>query len=92
MASVKEILELAMEAFRTRNLALLEGIYPLEQKIDQMEKTLANGHIERLKKNLCTPRMGMIFTDLASNLERVADHLINIGYSIVNPIGSQKEV
>jgi len=83
-ASVKEILELAMEAFRTRNTAILEGIYPLEQKIDEMEKTLANGHIERLKKNQCTPRMGMIFTDLASNLERVADHATNIANSIID--------
>lgn len=81
-ASVKEILELAMEAFRTRNLELLAGIYPLEQKIDAMEKQLANGHIERLKKNQCTPRMGMIFTDLASNLERVGDHATNIAFSI----------
>ncbi|MBR5479380.1 MAG: Na/Pi cotransporter family protein [Clostridia bacterium] len=82
--SVKAILELAMEAFRTRDPALLEGIYPLEQKIDEMEKVLANGHIERLKKNHCTPRMGMIFTDLASNLERVGDHATNIANSIVD--------
>lgn len=26
-----------------------------------------------------------------SGLERVADHLVNVGYSIVNPTGSQKE-
>lgn len=81
--SVRAILELAMEAFRTRNAALVEGVYPLEQKIDEMEKALANGHIERLKKNQCTPRMGMIFTDLASNLERVADHATNIANSIL---------
>ena len=80
--SVKAILELAMEAFRTRDLALLPGLYPLEQKIDEMEKVLANSHIERLKKDLCTPRMGMIFTDLASNLERVGDHAVNIASSI----------
>jgi hypothetical protein len=24
-------------------------------------------------------------------LERVADHLVNVGYSIINPIGSEKE-
>ena len=26
-----------------------------------------------------------------NDLERVADHLVNVGYSIINPIGSEKE-
>ena len=28
---------------------------------------------------------------LFSGLERVADHLVNVGYSIVNPIGSERD-
>ena len=47
-----------------------------------MEKDLTNRHIERLTSNMCNLRSGMIFTDLASNLERVADHATNIAYSI----------
>ena len=31
--------------------------------------------------------LGLIFV----GLERVADHLVNVGYSIVNPIGSEKD-
>lgn len=81
-ARVQEILELALQAFRTRDTALLKGIYPLEQQIDEMEKELTNRHIERLTNNMCNLRSGMIFTDLASNLERVADHATNIAFSI----------
>lgn len=83
-AKVREILELSLQAFRTRDHALLVGIYPLEQRIDEMEKQLANRHIERLTNNICNLRSGMIFTDLASNLERVADHATNIAFSIEN--------
>ena len=48
-----------------------------------MEKVLRDRHIDRLTNNRCNLRSGMIFTDLASNLERVADHATNIAYSIV---------
>ena len=32
-----------------------------------------------------------LLASVVVGLERVADHLVNVGYSIVNPIGSQKE-
>ena len=35
-------------------------------------------HVERLTRNECTPEAGMIFSDLVSGLERVADHATNI--------------
>ena len=31
----------------------------------------------------CTAQVGMMFSDLASNLERVADHATNIAFSIL---------
>jgi hypothetical protein len=31
------------------------------------------------------------YSSAISGLERVADHLMNVGYSIVSPIGSEKE-
>ena len=31
------------------------------------------------------------YSSAISGLERVADYLVNVGYSIINPIGSQKE-
>lgn len=80
---VKDLLEMALQAFRTRDKTLLSGVYPLEQEIDEMEKVLRDRHIDRLTNNRCNLRSGMIFTDLASNLERVADHATNIAYSIV---------
>ena len=79
---VKELLTLAMQAFRTRDVKFLDGVYPMEQKVDEMERELTNRHIERLTRNMCNLRSGMIFTDLASNLERVADHATNIAFSI----------
>jgi phosphate uptake regulator len=35
--------------------------------------------------------LGGYFTSIISGLERVGDHLVNIGYSIQDPTGNQNE-
>ena len=52
-----------------------------------MEKELQKKHIERLTRGECTPEAGMIFSDLVSGLERVADHATNIAYAMVDENG-----
>ena len=37
-----------------------------------------------LTQNECTPEAGMIFSDIISGLERVADHATNIAFSILD--------
>ena len=55
----------------------------LEDKIDMEERRLQQKHVERLTQNECTPEAGMIFSDIISGLERVADHATNIAFSIL---------
>ena len=43
---------------------------------------LQNKHVERLERNECSPEAGMLFSDIISGLERVADHATNIAYAI----------
>jgi len=50
----------------------------LEKKTDEMERSLRARHIERLNSGKCRPEAGIVFIDLLSNLERVADHAHNI--------------
>lgn len=49
-----------------------------ENEVDVMEKTLRLQHIHRLNAGTCFPAAGIIFLDLISNLERIADHAANI--------------
>ena len=37
----------------------------------------------RLTKGECTPEAGMLFSDIASGLERVADHATNIAFAVI---------
>jgi Na+/phosphate symporter len=56
-----------------------------------MKKTLTANHFARLSNNDCSVTHSPYYTSTVAGLERVADHLVNVGYSIQNPTGSQKE-
>lgn len=47
-------------------------------KIDWQED-----HVERMAAGKCSIESGLIFTDLIIGYERIADHAINIAYSIL---------
>lgn len=79
---VLQLLTLSRDIFHTRTREHLADALELEDEIDDMEKELQQSHIDRLSKGLCTPRSGMLFSDILSNLERVADHATNIAFSI----------
>lgn len=49
-----------------------------------MERELQQAHVDRLTRNECTPDAGMIYSDIISGLERVADHAVNIAFAIVS--------
>ena len=55
----------------------------MEDEIDDIAAAMAQNHIDRLKANACTPAAGAQYLSLASNAERVADHILNVGHSIL---------
>lgn len=81
---VNKILCLSLDMFRNNTQEHLAEILALEDQIDKKERDIQNSHIQRLNKNQCTAQAGMMFSDLASNLERVADHATNIAFSILD--------
>ena len=60
----------------------LAEIAALEASIDKMERRYQKHHIKRLAKGDCEPRAGLLFSDMLSELERIADHSVNIAYSM----------
>lgn len=74
----KEILTKALEAYRDKDLNKAAEVELLEDKVDKMEEKLRKAHIKRLRKAECAPESGIIYLDMISNLERIADHSNNI--------------
>jgi len=81
---VLAMLDDAIEAYNTRDAALVQRIEPQEQHIDEMKAAFRKQHIQRLNCNQCAPGSGVIFLDIVTNLERIADHATNIAYSVLD--------
>ena len=81
--AVIEIMDLAIDAFKTRNFVAAGNIEPLEEVVDLMEQSLKDRHIERLRKGKCTVYAAFPFVETLSDMERIADHCSNIGVSVL---------
>lgn len=87
-AELREIMDLVTNSFdysiRAReemSLAAASRVAKYEDQVDSLEEELRERHIERLSKQLCEPKNGVVFLDIISNLERISDHAYNLaGY------------
>ncbi len=75
---------LSLEALEKVDLVKARQVYELEHEIDEMERHLRKQHIHRLNHGDCSPKAGLTYTDLLSNLERIGDHAHNIAEMLVN--------
>lgn len=80
---VNTILRFSLEMFVKSSEEHVEDIRNLEEAIDEKEKELQKKHLDRLTNNECTPEAGVIFSDIVSGLERIADHATNIAFATV---------
>ena len=87
---VSAMLEIAKDAFENLNKSRLAELTDLENKVDDMKMELTASHYSRLAEGNCSIEVSPYYSSAILGLERVADHLVNVGYSIVNPVGSQK--
>ena len=88
---VLEMLEISMNAFHNLDSNDLPKLAELENDVDSMKKTLIANHFARLSGGGCNTEVSPYYSSTIAGLERVADHLVNVGFSIISPIGSQKD-
>ena len=89
--NVIQMFAISKAAFESQQKEQLPELAHLEENVDKMKKDLISEHFARLAEGNCSVDVSPYYSSVIMGLERVADHLINIGYSIVNPIGSQKQ-
>lgn len=88
---ISRMFEIASEAFEGTDGVHLNELTTLENEVDEMKRSLSASHFERLAGGSCKVELSAYFFSTIAGLERVADHLINVGYSVLNPTGSQSE-
>ncbi len=84
MEMVNTIIRYSMDMFAKRDESHMQEVIRLENDVDNKERELQKLHVQRLTRGECTPEAGMIFSDVASGLERVADHATNIAFAIID--------
>lgn len=75
-----------MIAFETGNELIAREVLVIEDKVDMLESKNRANHIDRLSKMECETGPGIVFLDAISNLERVADHSVNIATYIIDKL------
>lgn len=89
--TVMQMFVISKDTFENLDREKLSELTRLEESVDDMKKELISGHFSRLAEGNCSIDVSPYYSSVIVGLERVADHLVNVGYSIVNPTGSQKE-
>lgn len=82
-SAITEILQITVEAFTEDSPETAAKVEPLEQVIDIICEDLRTGHIERLRKGICTIETGFVFNDLINDYKRISDHCSNIAVCLI---------
>ena len=81
---VMEIYEKAVEIFVNEDKSKFDEVDRLEDVIDQMKIDCQEGHVKRMAAGKCSIESGLVLTDLVIGYERIADHAVNIAFSILS--------
>ncbi len=88
---ISDMLVISKDAFENHRQEKLPELISLENEADKMKKELIASHFSRLAEGNCSMEVSPYYSSAILGLERVADHLVNVGYSIISPIGSEKD-
>lgn len=87
---IMDMSDLTIDIFKDEQYQKLNQLHELEDRSDVLAKELSDNHYKRMTANECNGALSDDFATLISELERVADHLTNIGYSVINPTGDEE--
>lgn len=90
-AVLLDMFEVARECFLDKRRDSLKKLRAAEEKVHKLKSDFYRHHYERVIKEECSQQMTPYISTLIVELERIADHLTNIGYSIINPTGTVDE-
>ncbi|MCQ2524655.1 MAG: Na/Pi cotransporter family protein [Lachnospiraceae bacterium] len=79
---IKDLFDNVMKAYKDKDIDALMKASEIEENVDIITEKMGNNHITRLNAGICTPLVGAQYLEMASNSERVADHLYNVAKAI----------
>ena len=80
---VNTLIRYSIDMFARSDESHMQEVIDLENKVDAKEKEMQRAHVRRMAQGECSPEAGMLFSDITSGLERVADHATNIAFALI---------
>lgn len=80
--TVRNLYDAAVRAYRRCDRNALDTVNEIEQTVDVKTAVMTENHIERLNSGLCTAEVGTQYLSLATGVERIADHYVNLAKTI----------
>ncbi|HDP79244.1 MAG TPA: Na/Pi cotransporter family protein, partial [Spirochaetes bacterium] len=81
-SKVREFLTLLIESYSPGQVNILPHAEAIEERIDEMRRSMRTRHVERLCTSTCDVPSGLIFIDMLNNFEKIGDHALNIAQII----------
>lgn len=76
-------LENIRQGFERKNNDVLKKAAQLEQKTDDLSEDFRNRQIKRLQEKRCSAEVGILYSEMVTDFERIGDHTLNIAEAIV---------
>ncbi len=81
-ATIDQLFTQTIQIYTEQNRDALAEAERIEERIDEMTDRMTEAHIRRINKGEFSAITGTQYLELASDAERVADHLMNVANSI----------
>ena len=83
---LEEMINDTLYSFEENDIDIAQRVVRNEDVVDKFEEVYRYRHIERLKSGAVIFGSAENYLDILANVERMADHLLNIAQSIIEPL------
>lgn len=76
--ALEDIMNRTEQTFVNRDKETAQTIEPLEEVIDDLNKTIHKHHLKRMRNGKYSIDLGLLLSDITAHMERISDHCSNI--------------
>jgi len=90
-AKISKLFDLSLDTFKTRKINNLERISGIHEEIIALIASAKDKHVSRLSSKMYSVEVSKSLYAVLFAMQRVADHIVNMGFSIRSNTGSKIE-
>lgn len=83
-STINDLFDSVIKTYDGGEQKYYDSAMDIEDQVDKITNKMADNHICRLERGECTPEIGAQYLSLAANIERIADHYVNVARAAKN--------